>query len=191
MSSFPEAARLPTPWRSGLLALLLAWWCALAGAHDIPSDVKLLVFVKPEAQQLTLLVRVPMAALREIDVPLRAGGFIDLPRAEPALREAVSVWLLDNLALFEEGRALPKPTLVQARISLAADRSFSNYARALAHLAAPRIADVEQLYWNQQLLDVQLQVPITSARSRISIEPRFARLGLKVALALRLLPESV
>ena len=199
MSSFPDIVRATLGRRRGLrsaaLALLCAWACAWAPgreawAHDIPNDVQLIVFVKPEAQRLTLLVRVPMAALREIDVPLRAGGFIDLPRAEPALREAVSVWLLDQLVLYEEGRALPRPTLVQTRISLAADRSFTDYGRALAHLAAPRIADAEQLYWNQQQLDVQLQLPIASAKSRFSIEPRFARLGLRVSLGLRFVPEA-
>ena len=131
-----------------------------AAAHDIPSDVRLRVFVKPEAQLLTLLVRVPMAALREIDVPLRPGSFIDLARAEPALREAVSGRLLDNLDLYEDGQRQPRPSIVQTRIALASDRSFADYALARAHLAAPRIAESEQLYWNQQQLDVQLQVPI-------------------------------
>jgi hypothetical protein len=199
MSSFPNTACSIIWWCSGLrsavLALLYSLACCFslcpeASAHDIPSDVKLLVFVKPRAQQLTLLVRVPMAALREIDIPLRPGGFIDLGRAEPALREAAAVWLLDNLALFEEGQPLPRPAIVQARISLASDRSFTDYGRALEHIAAPRIAEGEQLYWNQQLLDVQLQVPIASAQSHFSVEPRFARLGLRVALALRFLPET-
>jgi hypothetical protein len=174
--------------------LVLAVLTAVLGsgaalAHDIPSDVKLLMFARPEAQRLTLLVRVPMAALREIDVPLRPGGFIDLVRAEPALREAAGVWLLDHLEIFEEGRRLARPTIVQARVSLASDRSFTDYGRALAHLAAARVAAGEQLYWNQQLLDVQLEVPIESARSRFSIHPGFARLGLRVAMALRFVPE--
>ena len=199
MSSFPDAACSIVRWcsrlRTALVALGSGMACCLAlwtdaSAHDIPSDVKLLVFVKPRAQELTLLVRVPMAALREIDVPLRPGGYIDLGRAEPALREAAAMWLLDNLTLYEEGRPLPRPAVVQARISLASDRSFSDYDRALAHLAAPRVAETEQLYWNQQLLDVQLQVPIASSRSHFSVEPRFARLGLRVALALRFLPET-
>jgi len=189
MSSFPDAMR------SVALALL----CAIAGcllpapparAHDIPDDVKLLVFVKPEGRQLTLLVRVPLAALREVDVPLRPGGFIDLQRAEPALREAAGLWLLDNLALYEEGRALPRPAIASARIALAADLSFTDYARALAHLAAPPVDDSEQLYWNQQLLDLQLQLPIGSAQSHFSVEPRFARLGQRVSLALRFMPEA-
>lgn len=212
MSSFPDAVLSECPCsgtqRVALSAavgrvrlrswlLVLAWAMAFAclpiqgvKAHDIPNDVKLLVFVKPEAQMLTLLVRVPMAALREIDVPLRVGGFIDLPRAEPALRESVSVWLLDNLALYTQGLALPRASIVRTRISLAADRSFTDYDRALAHLAAPPLADSEQLYWNQQQLDVHLQLPLPTAGAPIAIEPRFARLGLRVALGLRYLPEA-
>lgn len=212
MSSFPDAATAASVGQAALRVapaavvgcarerswlLVLCWvmvcaWLPMhdVKAHDIPNDVKLLVFVKPEAQQLTLLVRVPMAALREIDVPLRAGGFIDLPRAEPALRESVSVWLLDNLALYARGQPLPRASIVRARISLAADRSFTDYDRALAHLAAPPLADSEQLYWNQQLLDVHLQLALPAAGAPIAIEPRFARLGLRVALGLRYLPES-
>ena len=213
MSSIPDAAlhQCLAAWCDGVRrfahraarVLGLALLCALSAllaptgkalAHDIPSDVKLLIFVKPQAQQLTLLVRVPMAALREIDVPLRAGGFIDLPRAEPALREAVAVWLLDQIELFEDGRRLPRPSIAQVRIALAADRSFNSYEQALAHLAGARIADTEQLYWNQQWLDVQLQLPIASASagatSRFAIQPHFARMGLRVAIGLRYLPES-
>lgn len=169
------------------LPLMLLWPAPWALAHDIPNDVRVHVWLKPEGQQLTLLVRVPMAALREVDVPLRPGGFIALERAEPALREAAGMWLLNNLALFEEGQQLPRPTLVRARISLAADHSFASYASALTHLAAPPVEPAEQLYWNQQWLDVQLQLPITSAESRLAIEPRFARLGLRVAIALRVI----
>ena len=193
MTFFPRGVWLVACRRlmTAVLALLLIGAALLlpqgpAAAHDIPSDVRLLAFIKPEAQQLTLLVRVPLAAMREIDVPLRAGGFIDLDRAEPALRESVGVWLLDQLELFEEGRRLPRPSIVQARIALASDRSFASHEQALAHLSAPRIAATEQLYWNQQLLDVQLQVPIQSAQSRFAVQPRFARLGLKVTLSLRL-----
>ena len=192
MSSYPDA-----PLRRMVLSAALALLAVLAGllaphgravAHDIPSDVRIHVFVVPAADRLTLLVRVPMAALREVDVPLRPGGFIDLAKAEPALREAVGLWLLDNLELYEDGVRLPRPGIVATRISLASDRSFTDAARALAHLAGPRIAEGEQLYWNQQLLDVQLQVPIASANARFSVAPRFERLGLKVAIALRFVP---
>src|SRR4051794_7279180 len=77
------------------VALLLALCDCIAAAHDIPNDVKVQAFVKPEAQHLTLLVRVPMAAMREVDFPLRAGGYLDLARVEPALRTAARLWIAD------------------------------------------------------------------------------------------------
>ena len=49
-----------------------------AAAHDIPTDVKLNAFVKPAGNRLELLVRVPMAAMRDVDFPLRGPGYLDL-----------------------------------------------------------------------------------------------------------------
>src|SRR4051812_1836998 len=70
------------------VALLLALYACLAWPHDIPNDVRVQAFVKPEGEHLYLLVRVPMAAMREVDFPLRSGGYLDLARADPALRTA-------------------------------------------------------------------------------------------------------
>jgi hypothetical protein len=63
------------------VALVAAFMLALAlpaFAHDIPNDVTVNAFVKPEGQRLRLLVRVPLKAMREVDVPRRSGGFLDL-----------------------------------------------------------------------------------------------------------------
>ena len=51
-----------------LAALVLA---PGAGAHEVPTDVTINLFVKPAGQRLELLVRVPMAAMRDVDVPTR------------------------------------------------------------------------------------------------------------------------
>src|SRR5262250_2064828 len=48
------------------LALSLA---PCARAHDIPADVMVRAFVKPEGRSVRLLVRVPMKALRDVDYP--------------------------------------------------------------------------------------------------------------------------
>jgi hypothetical protein len=45
-----------------------------------------------------------------------------------------------------------------------------------------------ELYWNQQLLDVLFEYTIVSDASAFSIEPRLARLGLRVVTALQFLP---
>src|SRR6185295_2706522 len=95
-----------------------------AAAHDIPSDVRVQMFVKPSGDRLRLLVRVPLAAMREVDVPRRGPGYLDLARADAALRNAANLWLRDNLALFEGDVSLPPPRLVEARVSLPSDRSF-------------------------------------------------------------------
>jgi len=48
-----------------------------------------------------------------------------------------------------------------------------------------------QIIWNQSLVDILLEAPITSDRSEFSLEPGFARLGLRVLTVLRLfLPDG-
>src|SRR4030081_1496886 len=139
-----------------LLVVLLAAAIPLgAAAHDIPADVKLTAFVKPLGQRLELLVRVPLAALIEVDYP-RRGPYLDLARAEEALRGATKLYLTDNITVYENDAPLAAPRLVRARVSLAADQSFGSYGQARAHMEAPLLADDLEVYWNQQFLDVLL-----------------------------------
>ncbi len=72
-----------------------------AGAHDIPDDVRVQAFARPAGQTLTLLVRVPLKAMRDVDVPQRSGGFLDFARVDSALRNSVTLWLADELELYE------------------------------------------------------------------------------------------
>ncbi|MBA0088384.1 MAG: HupE/UreJ family protein, partial [Acidobacteria bacterium Pan2503] len=57
---------------------------------------------------------------------------------------------------------------------------------AIAHLTSPPLSDSTDVFWDQTLLDVLFDTPVQSERSRFSIEPRFARLGLRVITVLRL-----
>ena len=82
---------------------------------------------------------------------------------------------------------LPEPEIVAALASLPSDQSFRAYDSALAHVTGPRLADDVQLYWEEGMLDVVLEYPITSDRSRFWIEPGLRRLGQRVTIALRLL----
>jgi HupE / UreJ protein len=167
------------------IALLVA---AAAVSHEIPNDVRVQAYVKPEGQRLVLLVRVPMAALREVDMPLRGPGYLDLARADNALRTAVSLWLLDNIDVWEGDEKLPRPRIADMRVSLASDQSFASYASALDHMSAPQVANDVDLFWSQQLLDVSLEYAISSEQSKFTIHPRLARLGVQVVTVLRFLP---
>ena len=45
-------------------------------AHEIPASVLIRAFVKPEGKRLTLLVRVPLEAIRDVQFPLRGPGYL-------------------------------------------------------------------------------------------------------------------
>lgn len=173
---------------AGLLAGLAALPSATAHAHDIPNDVKVEAWVRPEGRTLTLLLRVPLGAMREADLPLAGPGYIDIARADPALQTAARLWLVDNLDITENGVLLPRATVTAARVSLAADRSFNTWPGALAALAAPRLDQHRDLFWRQQQMDVRLEVPIGADTSAFAIHPRFARMGLQVLTVLHYLP---
>src|SRR6266850_5168567 len=119
------------------LAAALAFATATAAtAHDIPADVTIQAFLKPEAGHVRLLVRVPLEALRDLTVPTRPGsnvGDVDLGRLQPLLAGAATVWIGQNIELFENDAPLAAPSLLDLRVSLPTDRSFSSYEAALAH----------------------------------------------------------
>jgi hypothetical protein len=174
---------------AGAVAIvLLAALVARPAAHEIPASVHAHVFVKPEGRTMRLLVRVPLGAMRDVQFPIRGPGFLELARADPALRSAAELWIASGIDVFEED-ALVGPAAIRAvRVSLPSDRSFESYESALAHITGAPLAPDTELIWNQALLDVLLEYPIGSDESRFSVEPRFARLGIRVVTVLRFVP---
>jgi hypothetical protein len=55
--------------------------------------------------------------MRDVDVPARPGGFVDLTRVEPALRHAATIWLVQGIEVLQDGRALPPGRLEGVRLS--------------------------------------------------------------------------
>ncbi len=176
--------------------LFLATWAAAftfalgssAGAHDIPSEVTVQAFLKPEGQRLHLLARVPLGAMRDVDYPTRGPGYLDLTRAEAPLRNAARLWISDQVELLEGDARLSDPQIMAARVSLPSDKSFGSYEEALAHITGAPLPDDTELPWNQGMLDVWFEYAIESSGSRFSIHPRLGRLGLRVLTVLRFLP---
>src|SRR5437899_2301370 len=174
--------------------MIVSWVAALifvmpspAAAHDIPNDVTVHAFVRPEGQRLHVLVRVPLKAMRDVDYPRRGAGLLDLALADAALRNAATLWIADNIELYENDTRLVPPRLVDARVSLESDKSFASYEQALAHVTGPRLPSNMELYWEQGLLDVLLDYPIGSDHSDFSIRPRLERLGMRTNVVLRFL----
>ena len=154
-------------------------------AHDIPSDVLLQVVVKADGNRLRVLVRVPIAAMQDISFPQRGPGYLDIPRADNALREAARQWIADDLKIYEEDVRIAGQELVAVRASIPSNRSFASYDEALAHMRGPRLPDGTEIFWQQAMLDARFEYPIRSAQSNFSIDPTLARLGLRTRTVLR------
>ena len=173
------------------LSLAIAFALACAApifAHDIPSSVTVLAFVKPQGQRLRLVMRVPLESMRDVNFPLVGPGYLDLARAEPLLADATKLWLANEIELYEDDVRLGAPQIVATHVSLPSDRSFSTYAGALTHTTGEQLPRDTQLMWKQAMLDVVLEYPITSDRSHFSIRPALARLGVRTTTVLRFVP---
>jgi hypothetical protein len=168
--------------------LLVALPASPSFAHDIPSRVTVLAFVKPEAQQLHLVIRVPLEAMRDVNFPVHGPGYLDLARLGPLLHDAAQVWIADEITLFENDVRLAAPRIVATRVSLPSDRSFATYPTAIANTTGAPLDSATELMWKQAMLDVVLDYSITSDSSRFSIEPTLARLGVRTTTVLRFVP---
>ncbi|MEX2269949.1 MAG: HupE/UreJ family protein [Vicinamibacterales bacterium] len=174
--------RRPSLWAAA--ALLAIGLQVPVGAHDIPRDVIVHAFLKPEGDRLRLLLRVPLGAMRDIQFPQHGDGSLDVARAEPFLQDAVEQWLLPGLDIREGSERLESPSVSAVRISLPSDRSFSSYDAAVAHVMAESPQD-PGIPASQALLDIALDYQIRSDRSAFSIKPGFERLGVNVVTVLR------
>jgi hypothetical protein len=167
-------------------AVLLIALAPRTSAHEVPNEVSVLGFVHPEGKTLRLLVRAPLKSMRDIDIPANDKGFLDFTRMETAERHAAQVWIRDFVEMWENGTPMGVPQIVATRTSIPADRSFESYDTALANITtAPKLDNTTELVWDQGMLDVLFEFPITSDQSDFSIRPGLTRLGLKVNIVLR------
>ncbi|MGH7679063.1 MAG: HupE/UreJ family protein [Gemmatimonadaceae bacterium] len=182
--------RLISGWRPVALiaGLLILATVATLDAHDIPTRVTILTFVKPEPGRLRLVLRVPLEAMRDVNWPSKGLGYLDLPKAEPLARDAAQLWVANFIRAYEGGEELPEGRLAGTRISLPSDKAFTSYDSALARAMGPRLDNATDLPFNQAALDIVLDYPIASHESRFSLRPELARLGFNTTTVMRYLP---
>jgi hypothetical protein len=177
--------------RACLSSIAILTLLAVTGssAHEIPNEVTIRTFLKPEGQRLTLVVRAPLKAMRDMRVPERDGGFLDFERLDPVLRNSALTWIAPLVSLYENDTLLSEPQLVAVRASLPSDRSFDSYEQALNHtVKAPRLAPETELYWEEGLIDAVFVYAIQSDQSKFSIQSGLTRLGLRTNVVMRFLP---
>ena len=137
---------------------LITWWLiaipAGVAAQIIVRDVTVQMLVRPKGQQLQMLVRVPLAALRDLTLPTYDIGYLNFEEANPPLREAARLRIASDLTIYEDGAPLGSPRIAALRVSLPSNRSFRTFDGALAHIRSPRLPNDMELYWEQGMLDV-------------------------------------
>ena len=141
---------------------------AVAGAHDIPDEIAVQSYVKPQQNQLQVLLRIPLLAIADANLPKDGTGYLALPYVDAALREAANQ--ISNGIVFLEGdERLTRYEMAGARISLPSDRSYDSYQGALARVRGAKLPDATQVYYNQGFLDLELHYPIRSDQSAFSM----------------------
>ena len=171
-----------------MTALVLLVSPSTVAAHDIPKAAAVLVFIRPSGDHLRLVVRVPLEAMRDVNFPLRGPGYLEIGRLDPLLPDAARLWIANSVRLYEGDTQLTRDSILATRVSLQSDRSFETYERAVAHFAEPRLPESSDLAWQQAMFDVMIDYPITSDRSRFSIDPTLARLAVRTTTVLRFIP---
>ena len=157
----------------------------------MPGSVTVQVLVRHQDDRLQILVRAPLEAMQEMQFPVDVRGILDLEevRSSGLLFESADRWIAPNLDFYAGDDKLPTVTVRAARLSIPSDRSFNDFDRALAHVRGPPLPATTQLVWRQALLDVLLETPLDAdsapERQRLSIVPRFGRLGLRVLTVIR------
>jgi hypothetical protein len=171
-----------------MVAVLLVALAPRTSAHEVPNEVTVLGFVHPEGNTLRFVVRAPLKSMRDIDVPTVNGDFLDFSKMEAAERHAAQVWIRDFVEIYENGRQLTQPVILATRTSLPSDRSFESYDTALANiLTGKKLDQTAEIFWDQGMLDVVFEYPITSDQADFAIHPGLTRLGLRVNIVLRFL----
>ena len=179
------------PFRRLVSALLLFSaifsWPLAVQAHDIPSRVTVFSFVKPQGNQLTVLLRVPMEALSEVVFPLRGPGYLRISESEDAQEDAARVYITESMHFYEDGVELAEKELVTTRVSLPSNRTFINYETAMENIMSPPLDDSVNLFWRQGVLDILVTYPIQSESSQFSVSPELGTLSEETTTVLRFL----
>jgi hypothetical protein len=168
------------------LVLLLPTWSG--EAHEIPADVTLQAFVKPESATLRMLVRAPLASLRDYDFPVVDPGYLDISASYNMVLEAADVWIGEYVSMLENGVPLGRARLAEVRVAIPGDRAFLTWDRALENVRSDPLPDGIELPPQQAMVDVLLEWPVTSENSEFSIDSGLAHLGLRTITVLRFLP---
>jgi len=170
------------------MTVLISSMTTMAKAHDIPASVTVHMYVKPEGKTLQLLLRVPLESMSELVYPTWGPGYLDFENADPVLLDAASVYITDELRVYENGVSIEDKTITAYRAESPQNRSIQTWETAIENINKPPLKNDERLYYGQAVLDVLYEFPIISDTSQFSIHPTLNKLASITNTVLRFMP---
>lgn len=153
--------------------------------HDIPAQVTMHGFVKPDGERLHVIVRIPLIMLLNMGLPKWGPGYLDLARIDEKLGKTAEVVAREFLFI-EDGVQLTPEGLAETRISEPSDPSFETFETARKNILGPPLPEETKVFWNQGYFDAYLRYPIRSEQSGFSIDMRLSPgLGDRLKMILR------
>ena len=98
------------------------------------------------------MVRVPLDAMRDVNFPESGPGYLVISEADQTLRDAATIWIAQEVELYEDDRVLTDWTIENVRLSLPSDPSFASYEAALAHFDSPAVARFDSDLYRDQAI---------------------------------------
>ena len=130
------------------LLIPLAW----PASRPLPEDVDISIYANRQPGHLEMQVRVPLAVLRNAQLPTRPGSdSLDLDALEPLLPGLVKYWLSPVFQVLDDGQPV-RPEILQA------------------HIMPP-----------DEALEIAFDYPLRSGQPVVAINPKVAQLGLRVS----------
>ena len=139
-------------------------------AHEIPNDIVVQSYFKADGAVANLAIRVPLEAMRDMNFPVHGPGYLELDQISELTLDAAEIWLANFIDLYEEKTKIENWKIVDTRISLPSDRSFSSYQSAMQSFSLPELAKNSLLHHEQALLDVLIVYPIQNDGANFSID---------------------
>jgi hypothetical protein len=179
--------------RFGTRASVLGVWILIglffgsipvAHGHDLPLDRTMNAFIRIEAHQADLVIRIPLDLLHQVSFPL-VGDHYDIAGSGAATRAALRA-VSAHLSL-REGNTRLEPLSEKGKLSPLSDRAFESFDSAISAFERPDSEAV--IGFDLGYFDVHFVYPIASPNSVFSIENKIgSNYGDYTKLALRILP---
>ena len=150
--------------------------------RPIPEVVNVKAFVRTDAGQLELLVRVPLAAVKDVQFPTRGeADTLDLGALKSMLPGAAKYWIASGFEVLDHGAVLTGLQVTDTRISISSDQSFDSYQGALARFQSPDLPPDEDVFWQQVWFDIRFLYALPPGEPHISIAPKLSGYGVRVS----------